>query len=97
MEEERSLQPNTSSAVRMMRQGVAPIARAASILPGWIATRFCSTMRATENVAAMIMTNTAAFRPMVVPTTSMVTGAIIAMRMMKGIGRMKFTRKFSTQ
>ena len=83
--------------VRMIRQGLAPMARAASMTPGSMATRFCSTMRATAKAAAMHMMKIAADRPIVVPTTCRVSGANMAIMMMNGIGRMKFTRMLSTQ
>ena len=83
------------SSVKMMRQGPAPTARAASITPGWMVTRFCSTMRETPNAVATASGTTAAVVPRKVPTTSSVRGAIATSRITNGIGRTMFTAKLS--
>src|SRR5699024_2720590 len=80
--------------VVMIFHGPAPIAREASITPGSMATRFCSTIRATAKVAAIAMTNVAGLRPMEVPMTETVMGWTKAKRIMNGMGRMKFTSTF---
>jgi hypothetical protein len=73
-----------------------PIERAASTTPGSTLIRFCSTMRATANIAPMVIAKIAALGPRRVPTTSSVTGPSAARRMMNGIGRTKFTTTLST-
>ena len=80
----------------MMRQGPAPAARAASITPGLIVTRFCSTIRENPNVTAIERGTTAAVVPIAVPTTAAVTGDSARISTMNGIGRNTFTRRFST-
>ncbi len=80
----------------MMRHGPAPAARAASIVPGSMVTRFCSTMRAMPKVAPTIIAKMAALEPIVVPTTARVSGPSVAMRMMNGMGRTMFTTTLST-
>ena len=82
--------------VRMIRHGLAPIDRAASMTPGSMAMRFCSTRRATAKDAAMTMTKIAASVPMVLPTAILVSGPTAVTRMMNGIGRTKFTARFSS-
>ena len=64
--------------------------------PGSMVTRFCSTIREMPNVAAIVIGKMAAGVPRNVPSTSCVSGAIAVMKMMNGIGRMKFTTTFST-
>ena len=83
--------------VKMIRSGEAPMDFAASITPGSMVTRFCSTMRAAPKVAAITMPNTAAFRPIRLPTRASLNGPMAVSKMMNGIGRTKFTRKLITQ
>ena len=52
-------------------------------------------MRAIPNDAATIITNMAAFVPMVVPTTPRVTGPRAANKIMNGMGRIRFTTTFN--
>ena len=79
----------------MIFHGEAPMERAASITPGSMATRFCSTTRATEKVAAITMTKVAGPRPMEPPITATVNGWAKASKMMNGMGRTKFTSRLT--
>ena len=83
------------STVKTMRIGPAPTERAASITPGVTVSRFCSTMRPMAKDAASEIVKTIASFPMPVPTTNRASGWAAARKMMKGIGRMKFTSRFS--
>ena len=76
----RNVYPSTSGpsasgriTVVMIFQRETPMDRAASITPGSTVMRFCSTMRATANVAPMVMVKIAALDP---ETTQEVLGLL---------------------
>ena len=80
----------------MIRNRLAPIARAASTTPGSTETRFCSTIRPMTKVAMADIGNSTERVPIVVPMTSRVSGPTAVMKMMNGMGRMMLTRTLRT-
>ena len=67
--------------------------RAASITPGSTDMRFCSTMRATANSAAIVMAKIAAFCPSLVPITVSVSGPRAASRMSGMVSASSFAER----
>lgn len=69
--------------------------RAASTTPGSTLIKFCSTMRATANVAPMVMAKIAALGPNRAHNGLCGLAQRAASRMMNGMGWMKFNNRFS--
>ena len=85
-----------SSTLRMICNGVAPMARAASIRPDSTSRIAFSTRRAMKGTVAIVSGTIAAVVPIDVPATIRVKGMIATTRMMNGTDRVALTTSPST-
>ncbi|GAB7304156.1 hypothetical protein MAFF212519_20250 [Clavibacter michiganensis] len=80
----------------MIRTGLAPTDRAASITPGCTVSRFCSTMRLIANDAPSDSVKMIAGCPMPLPVTRRARGCAATRKITNGIGRKVLTTRLRT-